>query len=179
MSGQPDVRLGWEFAGFLLAAAYNLSIIVVSKLFTSGDLFDFDPLFNRDGCVCVVLWGLAYASMSTTYDSAPYVCLVFALEKIFYYVHWHMTVARRDTSPAKSAQFFYRLYGLGDLAFGVFFFYIFGHAVVMKHGGGATEALAAGISCAAVGGILPAMTTVAYLRAANRRTPGAPMGMLP
>ena len=167
MSGHSDAKLGWEFAGFLLAAVYNFSIIVISKAFTNSDLFDFDPLFNRDACVVVIIWGLAYASMSTTYESAPYVCLVFALEKVFYYVHWHMTVARRDTSPAKSARFFYCTYGLGDLAWCIFFFYIFGDKVVVKHGGSSEQAFAAGISCAAAGSILPVFATTAYLRAAK------------
>ena len=69
--------------GFVLAALYNICIVLFSKGF-SGDLGAVDPLFGPGGCVGVLLWGLAYLSLARSYSAAPAVALVFALEKLFY-----------------------------------------------------------------------------------------------
>ena len=162
----------WETVVFALAAAYNLGIIVVSKGFTSKDLFDFDPLFNRNGCIGVVLWGLAYGSMATTFESAPYICAVFAVEKWFYYVHWHAWLhSAADVSRAGSAEFFYRTYGIGDLLFGSFFWYVFGHSTVLANGGSDGVAVPLGVGLAAAGALVPVASMLVYLARKGSQPP--------
>ena len=143
------------------------AVIVVSKGFTSADLFQFDPLFNRDGCISVILWGLAYASMSTAFHSAPYICLVFALEKVFYYQHWHISIVSHGTSRAGSAQFFYKVYGIGDQIFAGFFFFVFGQSLTLVHTANATLAVQIGAGCAAAGLVLPVVAVCIYARKAT------------
>ena len=41
----------------ILACVYNFSILLFSKGLTNQRMFDADPLFNRDGCILVLVWG--------------------------------------------------------------------------------------------------------------------------
>jgi len=112
--------------GFVLAAAYNICIILFSKGF-SADLGAVDPLFGPGGCVGVLLWGLAYLALARSYESAPAVALVFAAEKLFYGSHWLLWL--RDHSSELGAMIsadyltgtFYSIYGTGDIVSMVFF----------------------------------------------------------
>jgi len=112
--------------GFVLAAVYNLCIIVFSKGF-GGDLGEVDPLFGAGGCVGVLLWGLAYLALSRSYSTAPAVALVFAFEKLFYGSHWLLWLRDHsgDLGTLNDGDYlsnaFYSIYGLGDLVFMVFF----------------------------------------------------------
>ena len=112
--------------GFVLAALYNICIVLFSKGF-SGDLGAVDPLFGPGGCVGVLLWGLAYLSLARSYSAAPAVALVFALEKLFYGSHWLLWLKdHRETLPALIESdyltgTFFSIYGAGDLLFMVFF----------------------------------------------------------
>ncbi len=112
--------------GFVLAALYNICIILFSKGFSS-DLGAIDPLFGPGGCVGVLLWGLAYLSLARSYSSAPAVALVFALEKLFYGVHWLLWL--KDHSGELGGMIesdyltgtFYSIYGTGDFVSLIFF----------------------------------------------------------
>jgi len=112
--------------GFYIAAAYNLCIIVFSQGF-SNSLGEVDPLFSPAGCVAVLLWGAAYFALSNRYAVAPAVALVFAIEKAFYGIHWltWMSEHAGELSTMMEADIltggFYAIYGVGDLAFMMFF----------------------------------------------------------
>jgi len=121
----PSVRVT---IGFVAAGLFNiLGMLVVTRGFTSDALTRLDPgAFSTTGCLVVCLWGLAYLSLARTYQRAPLVSLVFAVEKAFYSARWawwwsesanQTAVLSLDTwSP-----FFY-MYGLFDGAFALFFF---------------------------------------------------------
>jgi len=107
----------WQTAGILAAAAYNFCILLVTKGLTSKSFFKVDPLFDRNGCVLVLVWGLAYLSTAWSYSHTPWTMAVFALEKAFYAAHWARTV--RSLKLPKGdflSTFFFSLYGLGDAA---------------------------------------------------------------
>eukprot|EP00929_Paragymnodinium_shiwhaense_P002771 TRINITY_DN103057_c0_g1_i1.p1 TRINITY_DN103057_c0_g1~~TRINITY_DN103057_c0_g1_i1.p1 ORF type:complete len:177 (-),score=14.78 TRINITY_DN103057_c0_g1_i1:255-707(-) len=123
--------------GFLCAAAYNSGIIVISRGF--GDhLGVVDPLFDSNGSVAVVLWGVAYAAFCDPRRILPIpewcdliqrvAALVFAIEKAYYGFHWLFwllsaerpalgEILRKDVM----AGIFFATYGAGDLASMVFF----------------------------------------------------------
>lgn len=112
--------------GFILAMLYNSGIVIFSKGFGS-DLGAVDGLFSPGGCIGVLLWGLAYLALANRYSVAPAVALVFCLEKAFYGIHWCLWISRHSGEiPAMiEADFltgaFFSCYGVGDLAFMVFF----------------------------------------------------------
>ncbi len=115
--------------GFYAAAAFNIvGMLVFTNLFTNDLLFETDPgLFSRQGCMLVMVWGLAYAAQSTSWRAAPMVSAVFALEKVFFAVSWllwmmgnaHRLPEISAADPLAGA--FYGLYGVGDALFAVFF----------------------------------------------------------
>uniref|UniRef100_A0A7S3V268 Uncharacterized protein n=1 Tax=Aplanochytrium stocchinoi TaxID=215587 RepID=A0A7S3V268_9STRA len=112
---------------FYLAALFNSGVILVSRGF-SEKLGEVDPLFSSDGCKCIVLWGMAYASIANRYDVVPLASLVFALEKFFYAKHWIVWTKENDVNALIRKDpltgLFFSAYGAGDAAFGIFFAYV-------------------------------------------------------
>jgi len=72
---------------FRAAALYNFCILIVSKGL-GPNLGEIDSLFDFDGCISVCLWGMAYAAVGECYEHSPWVSLVFAVEKLFYFLKW-------------------------------------------------------------------------------------------
>lgn len=115
--------------GFLAAGAYNvLGMLSVSHGFTNEHLARVDPdVFSWLGQIAVILWGLAYWSVTRTHRSVPALIAVFAIEKLVYGVVWlrwmSLHAAELPRIAAESAQTasFYGSYGAGDLVFFVFF----------------------------------------------------------
>ncbi len=115
--------------GFLLAGAYNvIGILIFSKLFTNRMLSTIDPVvFSWFGQVAILLWGLAYWSVSRVYRNVPYLLIVFFIEKMLYAGTWLVWILEKSSSlptiasesPLTAA--FFTLYGAGDFAFGLFF----------------------------------------------------------
>jgi hypothetical protein len=118
--------------GFWLAAANNIvGVLVVSKLFTNALLTSLDPaVFSWLGLVSIMLWGLAYLSVSKAYQFVPYLILVFFVEKMIYTATWLIWLSKNAGSRASIysesplTATFYSLYGAGDFAFGVFFLWV-------------------------------------------------------
>lgn len=117
---------------FWLAGAYNIfGVLVFSKFFTNSLLSSLDPaVFSWLGLVAVMLWGLAYCSVATSYHSVPYLLLVFFIEKMIYTVTWLRWLIRNgSTLPALFSESpltatYYSIYGAGDLIFGLFFLWL-------------------------------------------------------
>ena len=115
---------------FYVAAAYNFCIIFFSKGFSSN-LAAIDPLFSPTGCLCILLWGAAYFALAKGYQKLPQMALVFCVEKAVYGIHWALWMAAHHTElPAMFEAdpligLFYAIYGVGDLAFMVFFGWVF------------------------------------------------------
>ena len=118
--------------GFLIAGCVNVfGSLVVSAGFTNTLLSSTDPVvFSRFGIIAIMLWGLAYVSVSRAYPYVPWLLLVFTLEKLVYTVAWLVWLLRYgDKLPSLFSQSFptaafFATYGLVDFAFGVFFAWV-------------------------------------------------------
>ena len=118
--------------GFWLAGAYNIfGVLVFSKLFTNSLLSSLDPaVFSWLGLVAVILWGFAYCSVARSYQSVPYLLLVFVMEKMIYTMTWLMWLIKNgSTLPALFSESpltatYYSIYGAGDFIFGLFFLWV-------------------------------------------------------
>ena len=115
--------------GFLFAGAVNVfGMLAVSKFFTNSLLSATDPaVFSWLGQVAIVLWGLAYWAVARAYRQVPYLVVVFFVEKMVYAVAWFLWLMQNGSSLSSLAAesqmtaSFFRMYGAGDFAFGIFF----------------------------------------------------------
>ena len=118
--------------GFWLAGAYNITgALVFSKFFTNSLLSSLDPVvFSWLGLVSIILWGIAYCSVARSYQSVPFLLLVFFVEKMIYTTTWLMWLAKNgSTLPSLFSQSpltatCFSTYGAGDFAFGLFFLWV-------------------------------------------------------
>jgi hypothetical protein len=118
--------------GFWLAGAYNVAgILIFSKFFTNSLLSSLDPaVFSWLGLISIILWGLAYCSVAKSYQSVPYLVLVFSVEKMLYTMTWLKWLSKNwsalpslfSESPLTATA--YSIYGAGDFVFGVFFLWV-------------------------------------------------------
>jgi len=116
-------------AGFYAAAAFNLvGMLWHTRAFTAFPAAALYPgLFGPEGCVAIVLWGLAYAAVAGRWSTTPALCGVFCVEKLFYGVTWLLYWARSPLSVEEhmsqhpEAATLLLVYGAGDFAFAVFF----------------------------------------------------------
>lgn len=75
--------------GFLLAGLMNMSVLVSSKFFTNPVIEKYDPvLMSNFGLLMILLWGLAYISVSNNFDKVKWLVGVFAIEKFVYGFLW-------------------------------------------------------------------------------------------
>lgn len=115
--------------GFYAAAAFNIvGMLVFSRGLTNTTLFEVDPgLFSIQGCILVMVWGLAYLAQSVSWQAAPAISAVFALEKVFFVGAWLVWMSRyahmlpEISAKDSLAAGFYGLYGVGDGLFALFF----------------------------------------------------------
>lgn len=113
--------------GFIAAGLTNiLGILLFSRGLNNPLLGELFPgLFGNWGLVCIMLWGLAYLAVAGDYPKVPRLVAVFALEKAVYVVSWFWWLSHHDLAAVWSQDpltgLFYALYGLIDLAFGIFF----------------------------------------------------------
>lgn len=114
---------------FVMSGLMNiLGMLVVSKGFSNTLLYDEYPeVFGLEGCLCIMLWGLAYIAVAPRFTLMPALCLVFALEKLLYTATWLLYMQRRYATIVLLFHkdwltgSFYYLYGVNDLFFAVVF----------------------------------------------------------
>lgn len=119
--------------GLLLAGFANVAgVLTFSRGFSNTYLNQLFPdLFGNWGLVCIMLWGLAYASVSKGYASVPRLLAVFAVEKLVYVISWFWWLTAHGAElPAIWSKdvltaLFYCLYGVLDMGFGVFFWSLY------------------------------------------------------
>ena len=117
---------------FWMAGAYNiLGVLLFSKGFTNRLLASNDPVVcSWLGLVSIILWGLAYISVSRSYRSVPCLLLVFVVEKMIYTTTWlAWLIKNRDRLPSLFSEspltaVFFSTYGAGDFVFGLFFLWV-------------------------------------------------------
>lgn len=124
-----DTRLAKR--GLMAAGFMNIfGVLVFSRLFTNQALNDADPVvMSNFGLLMIVVWGLAYLAAAASGAHLKWLAGVFALEKLVYVVAWvlwqsHNSLAQLYAADA-FAGIFYAIYGLNDLAFMVFFGWMF------------------------------------------------------
>jgi len=115
--------------GFRLAAATNiLGVLVFSWGLTNERLTELSPIvFSRFGLISIMLWGMAYWAVASSYLAVPFLVAVFAIEKLIYVITWVIWIKEHGgelpslfTESPLTATFF-SIYGQIDLAFGLFF----------------------------------------------------------
>lgn len=119
--------------GFLAAGLANISgVLLATQGFTSPAVAQYFPsVFSDFGMIAIILWGLAYIAVSRSYAAVPWLVAVFAIEKAAYVMTWVLWMnANSGVLPAIQEQsvtawLFYLVYGANDLAFGLFFGWVF------------------------------------------------------
>lgn len=119
--------------GFLASGIINVGgMLLFSKGLSNELLMATDPvLFSLPGCLSIILWGLAYIACRNAVFTAPYIALVFALEKLLYVVIWGIWLSQfGHTLPHLFEQdlltgLFYAIYGANDALFMLLFIYAF------------------------------------------------------
>jgi len=116
--------------GFILAALMNFSVLIFSRGFSNVAINEADPVvMSNFGLLMIIIWGLAYLATSAVNSKIKWLAGVFALEKLIYaviWIKWHLanSIASLYATDA-FAGIFYAIYGLNDLAFMLFFAYVF------------------------------------------------------
>lgn len=119
--------------GFIAGGLINIAgMLLFSKGFTNDDLGRIYPeVFSRFSMFTIVLWGLAYITVSSSYAQVRWLVLVFAVEKVAYGVTWICWMSQyhgelpRLLGDAPLAGFFMAIYGPNDWAFALFFAWVF------------------------------------------------------
>jgi len=115
--------------GFRLAAATNIvGVLVFSWGLTNERLTELSPIvFSRFGLISIMLWGMAYWAVASSYLAVPFLVAVFAIEKLIYVITWVIWIEEHGGelpslfAEAPLTATFFSIYGLIDLAFGLFF----------------------------------------------------------
>ncbi|MCX7033248.1 MAG: hypothetical protein NT046_04660 [Arenimonas sp.] len=124
-----DTRLAKR--GLMAAGFMNIfGVLVFSRLFTNQAINDADPVvMSNFGLLMIVVWGLAYLAAAASGAHLKWLAGVFALEKLVYVVVWMLWHSHNSLAPLYAADafagIFYAIYGLNDLAFMVFFAWMF------------------------------------------------------
>ena len=125
--------------GFIAAAAMNISgVLIFSRFFTNSVITESDPvIMSNFGLLMIVIWGLAYLSVSEDYNKVKWIVGVFAIEKFIYGFVWTKWLLNNDISLVYAkdtmAGIFYTIYGINDWIFFFFFAYVFfGLAIAEK-----------------------------------------------
>ena len=117
--------------GFLMAGFANiLGVLIFSLGFTNDHLSaQFPEVFSKFGLGMIIVWGMAYISVSTEHVRAPRLIFIFFLEKMVYTgtAVYFWLVMKPDFMMMWNenimTSLFYIIYGLNDLFFGLFFLY--------------------------------------------------------
>ena len=124
--------------GFVLAGIMNITgVLVSSRCFTNDAIPAVDGVvMSNFGLLMIVIWGLAYISVSKNYDKVKWLVGVFAIEKFIYGFVWTKWMLNNNLSNVfekdKSAGLFYATYGINDWIFFVFFSIVFIRLLSLK-----------------------------------------------
>ena len=117
--------------GFLLAGVGNVGgILFFSKFFTNTAMAEASPVvMSNFGQLMIIVWGFAYISVMNSYESVPWLSLLFTVEKLIYVITWVIWFQNNDLTLlyAKDlfAGMFYTVYGLNDFLSMLFFSWMF------------------------------------------------------
>jgi len=115
-----------------LAGIYNIAGVLFSSLFFTNPLPAkyYPVVFSDLGMIVILLWGLAYLSVSSSYMHTGKLMIVFAVEKFVYSISWILFLTDkgymlpRIFSESFVTGLMLSIYGVGDIIFGILFFRI-------------------------------------------------------
>lgn len=116
---------------FVLAGLSNiLGVLICSKFLTNDVMMGAQPsIMGVFGLIAIILWGVAYISISNSYRHVPWLIAVFVIEKLAYVIAWLTFMSLNSIVAIYEQDFlaglFYTIYGVNDLIFMLFFAYIF------------------------------------------------------
>ena len=88
------------------------------------------------GLLMIIIWGLAYISVSKNYDKVKWLVGVFVIEKLIYGLIWTKWILNNNLSDVfekdQSAGRFYATYGINDWIFFIFFLLVFIRLIALK-----------------------------------------------
>ena len=117
--------------GFIAAALMNIGgVLLFSRAFTNDAINQADPVvMSNFGLLMIVVWGLAYLGAAFIQGNIRWLAAAFAVEKLVYVVAWGLWMANHSLGAVYEqdllAGVFYSIYGLNDLAFMLFFGWVF------------------------------------------------------
>ena len=117
--------------GFILSGISNIvSVLILSRFFTNEFIPKYDNVvMSNFGLLMIVVWGFAYISVAKNYSKVKWIVAVFAIEKLIYgiiWINWRLNNAVSHIFDEDiMAGVFYSIYGINDLAFFIFFTYVF------------------------------------------------------
>lgn len=116
--------------GFVIAGLMNMAVLVFSRFFNNAVIPESDPaVMSNFGLLMIVVWGLAYISISKNYYSVKWLVGVFAVEKFIYGFTWIKWMLNNNVlhvfEKDKMAGIFYSIYGVNDWMFFIFFLLVF------------------------------------------------------
>ena len=124
--------------GFILAGLMNASVLIHSRFFTNATIPEIDPIvMSNFGLLMILIWGLAYISVSQSFHTVKWLVGVFAIEKFIYGFVWTKWMLNNNISDVFEkdlmAGMFYSVYGINDWIFFVFFSLVFFKLVRLKN----------------------------------------------
>lgn len=119
--------------GFIAGGAANIAGVLTATAFFTNPLVaeQFPQVFSNFGMLAIMLWGLAYIAVANHYAKVPWLLAVFALEKAAYVATWFIWYSGNGAGLGSLYEqsfvtgLFYSVYGANDLAFGLFFAWVF------------------------------------------------------
>lgn len=117
--------------GFLLAGFANILGVLGFSLGFQNELLNsyYPQVFSNFGLGMIIIWGMAYISVSTEHPRASRLIFVFFLEKMVYVgtAVYFWFVMKPDLmlmwEESMLTALFFVIYGINDLLFGLMFFY--------------------------------------------------------
>ena len=125
------ISKGLIVKGFVLSGIMNLGgTLIFSRFFSNKTINEADPVvMSNFGLLMIVVWGLAFLSISQKYEQLNWLVGVFAIEKFICGFNWINWISNNDLSAVYNkdhmAGIFYALYGVNDWLFFMFFLSVF------------------------------------------------------
>lgn len=117
--------------GFVLAGFANIFGVLGFSLGFQNELLNsyYPQVFSNFGLAMIIIWGMAYISVSTEHPRASRLLFVFFIEKMIYVgtAVYFWLVMKPDFmlmwEESIVTALFFVIYGINDLLFGLMFFY--------------------------------------------------------
>lgn len=117
--------------GLIAAAAMNIGgVLFFSRGLSNVAINHADPVvMSNFGLLMIMVWGLAYLGAAFSTGNIKWLAGAFAIEKLVYVLAWALWQGQNNLASLYAndlfAGVFFTIYGLNDLAFMLFFAWIF------------------------------------------------------